>query len=205
MTSAPFVSDMLADPKLIIMKMEADHFASQDERATRGPDAFVKGLPIAEDDCPRKIWSDTAGPLARLPAVSNINGYFIVSDAAADVLRQFDLGAGALYPVAVLQYDRVTPAKGSWFTWGIGNQKTAFREAQSPAARPFATNRNRCKLPMLPKDDDIAVSVAALDGPDIWVDPTLFKSIFVSGPLGEALTAAGLAKAFRLFRCRLVD
>ena len=50
----------------------------------------------------------------------------------------------------------------------------------------------------------MAVSAAALGGPDVWVDPTLFKSVFVSGRLGDALDEAGLRKAFRLYRSRVV-
>jgi hypothetical protein len=58
-------------------------------------------------------------------------------------------------------------------------------------------------LPTIKKDDQLAVSPAAFDGPDVWVDPLLFKSVFLSGALGDALDAAGLRRAFDLFRCRV--
>jgi hypothetical protein len=207
MSSAPFLSAILPDPELFIAKLVTDLEAANDEeRAIRGSKAFKDGLPMAREDCPQRIWSTRAGSLERLPGVFLVNGYWIVSGEAADIMRRFDLGAGAFFPVEILLSDKSTPAPGSWFVWSIGNRKTAFREADSPAARAMAgVGRSLCLIPMMPKDDDIAVSPAALDGPEIWMDKTLFKSIFVSGPLGEALTAAGLAKAFRLFRCRLVD
>jgi len=54
-------------------------------------------------------------------------------------------------------------------------------------------------------DGAFAVSRDALGGPDVWVDPLLLKSIFVSGALGDALEAAGLRKALRLFKCRVIQ
>jgi hypothetical protein len=60
-------------------------------------------------------------------------------------------------------------------------------------------------MPFVHKDDQLAVSRAAMAGPDVWADPTLFKSVFVSERLGKALREAGLARAFRLFRCRVVE
>lgn len=206
MSSAPFLSAILPDPELFIAKLVTDlEAANDDERAIRGTKAFTKGLPVAPEDCPRQIWSTRPGSLDRLPHVFLVNGDWIVSGEATEIFRRFDLGDGALCPVGVLQSDKTTPAKGNWFTWSIGNRKSAFSEADSPATSAMAgVGRSLCLIPTISKDDDIVVSASALTGPDIWVDPTLFKSIFVSGPLGEALTAAGLAKAFRLFRCRLV-
>ncbi len=207
MSSAPFLCAILPDTELFIAKLVTDlQGAGDDERAIRGSKAFTSALPVAQDDCPRRIWSTRAGSLGRLPDVFLVNGYWIVSGEAADLMRRFDLGEGDFFPVEILLSDRTTPASGSWFVWSIGNKKTAFLEAHSPAARAMTgVGRSLCLIPTMPKDDDIAVSPAALEGPDIWMDKTLFKSIFVSGPLGEALTAAGLAKAFRLYRCRLVD
>jgi hypothetical protein len=59
-------------------------------------------------------------------------------------------------------------------------------------------------MPVLNHDDQIAVSRAAIGGPDVWVDPTLFRSVFLSGRLGDALDQAGMRKAFLLSRCRVI-
>jgi hypothetical protein len=53
-------------------------------------------------------------------------------------------------------------------------------------------------------DDVIAVSAGALGGADVWIDRTLFKSVFFSRQLGDAVDAAGFRKAFRLYRARLI-
>ena len=59
-------------------------------------------------------------------------------------------------------------------------------------------------MPWTPADDDVAVSDQALPGPDVWLDNMLFQSVFLSGPLGDALDAAGLREAFHLFKCRVI-
>jgi hypothetical protein len=48
------------------------------------------------------------------------------------------------------------------------------------------------------------VSREALDGSDVWVDPLLSRSLFLSQRLGDALDAAGLRQDFRLFRCQVI-
>ncbi|WP_199857728.1 hypothetical protein [Erythrobacter sp. EC-HK427] len=50
----------------------------------------------------------------------------------------------------------------------------------------------------------IAVSRAALQGPDVWLDDGLFKSLFMSRRLGDALEAAGLKETPFLYKARVV-
>jgi hypothetical protein len=52
-------------------------------------------------------------------------------------------------------------------------------------------------------DQTRAVSPSTTDA-DVWLDPTLLQSLFLSGPLGDALVAAGLRESFRLYKARLV-
>ncbi len=53
-------------------------------------------------------------------------------------------------------------------------------------------------------DDLIAVRAEAEEGPGVWVDRTLARSVFLSRQLGDALDAAGVREAFRLYRARLI-
>ena len=130
-----------------------------------------------------------------------------MSSRVADILRQFNLGGGALHHVTegVFQDDNETRIEGEYFTWIFGNTRTAFLEQFSPRVEALgAGGRGRCSLDSSQADDDIAVSSAALTGSDVWVDPILFKSIFLSGPLGEALVKGGLQKPLFLVRCRVI-
>jgi len=54
------------------------------------------------------------------------------------------------------------------------------------------------------RDGNVAVSSSALDGADVWLDDGLFKSLFLSGPHGDALEAAGLKEALFMYRARVV-
>jgi hypothetical protein len=133
-------------------------------------------------------------------------GQWIVSARVAEILRKFDLGNGALHRIAdgVFRSDNTTLLPGEYFSWIFGNVKSAFLEAHSPAAVAVGGGgRDWCKFPTTMSDGAIAVSRAAVAGPSVWIDPLLFKSIFVSGELGDELDAAGLRKALRLYKCQL--
>jgi hypothetical protein len=206
MTDIVWISDVLADPDLVLM-METDIVANDTSRAIEAISLLKAGKPVPGDMCPKEIWAGETAKLSdRLPDLFLANAYPIVSERAADALRQFELGGGALYPVdQVFQKDRQTKIPGTFFCWIFGNTKAAFTAEQSREARPFAgPNSGRWKMPFVHKDDQLAVSQMALGGPDVWVDPTLFKSVFVSGRVGEAFEQAGLRRAFRLFRCRVI-
>jgi len=207
MNEAPWICDVLADPDLVLM-METDIVEDDTSRAIEAINLLKAGKSVPQDMCPKTVWAgDGARTGDRLPDLFLANSYPIVSEKAATVLRRFELGGGAVYPVErVLHKDRATSFPGTFSCWTFGNTKSAFAPQQSAAARPFAgPTSGRWKMPFVHKDDQLAVSaVGSAGGPDVWVDATLFKSVFVSGRLAAALDEAGLRKAFRLFRCRVV-
>lgn len=210
MHSMVWISNLLADPDLVLM-METDIVANDAPRAMEAITLLKAGKPVAQDMCPKMVWAgERAKSTQKLPDLFLANSYPIVSERAAAILSQFDLGEGALYPVdAVFQKDRSTLFAGAFLCWAFGNSKSAFSAEHSTGMRPFAPNapggpRNWWNMPFVHQDGQLAVSAQAISEPDVWVDPALFKSVFVSAALGDALDSAGLAKAFRLFRCRVI-
>lgn len=158
-----------------------------------GPDCFPKqiyGAPNAKE-------KDYL-----LPDIFFAGSYWVVSKNAADVLRQFNLGNGALYPVEVLKNDRQTPVGGEWFCINFGNVKQALIPEASPKIKPFPVNR--WAPPFVNEDDGITVSQTALSGTDIWVDPLLVQSFFLSDPLAKALKKDKVDKGFFLKKCRVI-
>jgi len=129
-------------------------------------------------------------------------GFWLVSETAANVMRQFDLGGAQLVPVQVLKKDRQTPIGGEWLCLNFGNAKSAVIPDKSAKIRMGP--QNRYNLPATVKDDDVAVSAAALEPPDIWVDPQLWDNLFVSDRLRSALRKAKADKGFMLTRCRVI-
>jgi hypothetical protein len=142
--------------------------------------------------------------MRKLPDLANAGGFWTVSAAVADVLRRVELGRTSLYPTKAFRYDRRTRLEGEYFCLNFGERKTAFLPEQSPRAEKPYPNEDIWKLPLAPNDSDIAVGQAALSGADLWVDPQVRNAFFLSDRLVQALKAAGLARRFGLFRCRVV-
>jgi len=122
----------------------------------------------------------------------------------ADVLRRFDLGQGALYPVRVLEYDRETPVEGNYFHINFGNVKEAFLPEMSPTAQRRHDGIDIWKRIVPAKNDEMAVRGTALTGPDIWIDPRFYNAFFLRGCLVQALKAAKLTRGLWLSRCRVI-
>lgn len=143
----------------------------------------------------------------KLPHLFSDASFWVVSDAAAAVLRSFDLGAGNLYPVRVLEMDRQTPVGGAWFCLNFGNRKDGLLPQHS--IRMYDTYvYGGAKAWMIPKklvDGDLAVGSAVRGGADIWIDPIAADAFFVSDQLGKALKKAKLDKSFHLKSCRVLD
>jgi hypothetical protein len=165
------------------------------------------GYPLSSDAFPTMIWPSIYAKrtLKSLSDIFNGYGYWTVSARCADVLRQFDLGNGALYPVKVCQKDKVTPVGDlDWFCINFGNVKSALLVDESQNIEPWV-QPGRWTEKYTWKDGDIALSPAALRGPDIWIEPSLERSLFLSAALGNALKKAKCVSGWGLLKCRIVD
>lgn len=163
------------------------------------------GLPLNEEDYPQAIWGSKergATEFKALPDLFMGYGYWVVSQRCADVLRQFDLGAGHLREVPVYQKDRVTPVGDHpWYLLVFGNQKRCLLPDQP--AHLYKLEEGRW-LGGSAKDGDVLVTPAALAGPDLWVDPGLTRAFFLSAGLGKALKKAKCDKGFSLITAQVV-
>src|SRR5262249_34567125 len=147
-----------------------------------------RGESLEPDAFPKQMWNEKPKPIKQLPQIFKAASYFTLGAKAADVFRQFDLGGGGLYPVEVLQKDRKTRVEGEYFCLCVGNRKATLAWDQSSGLRPVVPDRTEnWKLPAVPEDDSIALTAAALAGPDLWVDPALWLTFFVSDGLAQAL------------------
>lgn len=164
----------------------------------------ILGEPMGPDEFPSEAWiSPDAGEIKTLPNLFYGGGFWFVSAKASVVLKEFDLGLGALYPVNLYAKDRATQiGDGGWHCINFGNVKTAFLPEASETLRPPSGNQWMPHASM--KDDAFAVSQTALVGPDIWIDSRVAYGIFLSNALGKALTKAKAASGFDLRRCRVV-
>jgi len=185
----PLTSDV-AEPKGLINYWKANNAAE-----SRNP------------SCPTEIWvkDESASKINKLPDLSVIRTSWILSQRLADVFRRFDLGKGGLEPVKAFKADHHTPLTGQYFCLSFDNVKRAFLPDESAKVSDFVkgvwtTDANFA-------DGDIVCSKDALSGPDIWIDPRLYGSLFLSDRLVNALAEAKLEKGFGglggLRRCRI--
>lgn len=207
-----WVSEALNAEAALGVEVRGDVAASPSEPG-EGLERNMEGLPVAREFCPTRLWStDEGGEYARpvrvetgLPDLFYGGGCWIVSERAAAIIGQFDLGDGALYLIenGIFHADRATRHPGEFFTWVFGNTKSAFLPEETAEKRRFGVSGRTWKFPFRNADGNIAVSPAALDGPEVWMDQGLFKSVFLSRELGDALSAAGLSEAFFLKKARV--
>ena len=137
-----------------------------------------------------------------IPGVFVNSGFFFVSGAVAAVLREFDLGEGGFVPVPIYLKDRKTRVDGEWFCLNFGCVKTTFVPALSRCARLGPEMWN---LGVDRGDGRVALSAAALEGPDLWFEEKIKRAFFISSRLAAALRAARVNKPFGLLRCVLED
>ena len=167
------------------------------------------GEPIPEELRPHKIWANADDPpIKKLPPVFDIGYATLVSEDACRVFSPFDLGKGSICPMreGIFQSDQSTRYATNYSSWVIGNKKNAVLLDQSEGKRKLNRRGDVWHLKHDDglADDMVAVSGAALEGPDQWVDPLLQGSLFLSRQLGDAIVEAGLKKAFFLHRARVI-
>jgi hypothetical protein len=156
---------------------------------------------------PQRAVEDLGRKVTHLSNLFSLAGFFCVSEKLAAVLRQFDLGGGGFYPVEILRHDGVTPVPGIYWALNFGAKKDALKADECQNIRPYpptASGQKRYEPWLILKDDDFAVSPAALEGSDLWGDEHLATAFFVSARLHDALVKARLDKPFEMYRCRIV-
>lgn len=197
----------------------ADTRSSRDGEgvAIAPPEKTVGGQALRREYSPTKIWDfdgstedqHSGYPVIiseHVPEVFYANGHWILSERIADILSNFDLGDGGVYPVSegLFMQDQVTRIPGRYFSWVFGNMKSAFLPEETSEKRKFGIAGTRWNLPFVMRDENVAVSRSALAGPEVWLDEGLFKSLFLSGPLGDALVDAGLKETLYLHKARVI-
>lgn len=211
MSDYVWVSSVM-DNALIKLAVKNDISEADVQKSIEASRLNEDGKYVPQDLCPTRIWVDPNAPdhdrmrAGNLPDLFFANSFWIVSEPVADILRQFDLGDGALYPVTdgIFREDNVTRISGNFYTWIFGNSKSVFLPDATEKKDPIGISGLKWNLPFTMSDDNVAVSSSCREGPDVWLDGRLWGAIFFSRTLGDALIAAGLQKAISLYRARVI-
>ncbi|WP_208999352.1 imm11 family protein [Roseibium sediminis] len=138
-----------------------------------------------------------------------LEGFYAVKGKLAEILKQFDLGGTDLVEFPIYQADKTTQLPGPFYFLNLGSQKDCLLPELSTNLEAGVLNVRTGKRRWRPKtvlhDGDAAVTIAALEGADLWVDPKFPGKIFMSGPLHDAIEAAGLKIDFLFAKARIVE
>jgi len=166
----------------------------------------AKGEALPASAFSKKVYAESKPHAKRLRHITSSGiTVYLVSPEIVDVMREFNMGNGNFYPAKFFAKDQKTPLDWQHMYWNFGNVKDCVLIDQSPAAKkntpPGGTYYS---LNLTFEDDGIAVSSAALEGPDVWVDSQLKNSFFISGRFMAALKKKKLDKGLSTARCRIV-
>ena len=128
-----------------------------------------------------------------------------MSEKAANVLKQFDLGGAEFVKASLKQKDKTTDIPGTYFFINFGKAKSAFVPEKSTGIARINPKGDEWHTPITPGDGFVAVNHSVLSGHDMWWDIRVAKAVFFSGGLHSALKRAGVDKPFKFFRCTVVD
>ena len=129
----------------------------------------------------------------------------MVSGHFAEVLRRFELGQTGLHPVKLFHHDRKTPFEGEYFTLAFGETKDTFVPEESPEADTIFMNKDIWEPSLGREDNGLALSNAALEGVDLWMEKRMRKVFFLSDSLVQALKSEKLSQELSLYRCRVIS
>ena len=181
----------------------------QDNQITELIQKYTSGQSLGRIDIPNKYCCNYRDvKIKNIPEFCYVNGFILISEEYADVFKQFDLGTGGIFPVKIYQWDRMTLFNDSpRFVIDFGAVKNAFCLSKSNQGQleKIGPRDNPRWMPWTIADDDMAMSSRALVGADLWQDPLVANSIFLSDRLASALRAKKLDKRLTLSRCRIVD
>lgn len=126
--------------------------------------------------------------------------HFVRADAAS-ILRQHDLGRGALYPCSFYEHDKIRLVTDQVFCLNFGNQKDTVILDKSKVKEIYPGAKLYFPPDTPLSGNEIVVKKSSCSGPDIWIDPKMERVFFVSDRLAKALQSAKMARAFRLYPC----
>jgi hypothetical protein len=188
--------------------LEAENYQSNPELSQKAQTANNNGVALDGSHFSERIFIREAdaglGFIKKLPSIF-FNGFTFVSEEVARIIDQHNAGASKTYAVDVYQWDKKTKVPGNFKTLNFGNVKNCLitAESQSIEQNPYIKHPHfTCRRSRL-KDGDLKVSSSALDGANIWIDPTLHHAFFIAGKLAEALIAGGFQKDFAMKRCAI--
>ncbi|CAI3120378.1 hypothetical protein MWMV18_MWMV18_03272 [Acinetobacter calcoaceticus] len=167
---------------------------------------------IRPENVPTILYAHDFGKTVKLPSFFRTQeGFVIVTEACANVLKQFRLGQSALYPLSFFDIKLNEPVNDeTYYFLNIAELRSYLLPEYciKKLDKNSYTRHEGYSLFNLYnafyKDQAIAITKEAVAcDVDLWQDPELEYSIFMSDKLKKALDDAHLSDAWQLFLCDL--
>jgi uncharacterized protein DUF1629 len=183
-------------------------FGVRTEVQVKNVNRHVRGEKLQREEFVEAAYVFDPKRWSRVKDLFALEGFFAVKGRLAELLATFDLGDGELVEFPIYEADKITRLPGPYYFLNFGSQKDCFLSKDSIGARLLGKNKITGQElwagPIEPEDGDIAVSVEARDGADLWIDPKLKGKIFMSGRLHDAIEVANLRIDFCFARTRIL-
>ncbi|MCJ2189241.1 hypothetical protein MTR66_20845, partial [Novosphingobium sp. 2638] len=147
---------------------------------------YMQGFSLRREEMPEAaaVWNEKY--FKKVGDLFAEGGIYVVRGKLAEILSRFDLGEGGLVPFPVYKADLETPYPGEFFLLNFGARKnTLVPEASPNVAERGVSPRTGQMLWKVQEwgEGQVALSPAALDGPDLWGEEVLDNKIFMSDAL----------------------
>ncbi len=173
---------------------------------------FGRGELVSIDDLGGPVWawrrSNAKGDKA--PNFMNLGGRPAVNAACKAVMEQADLGAINFHPIRILNAGRKSePWPEEIYVVNVGNAKEALAidvgladgTVRGTYVPGFEIPPEAVRYSVEPSIS-APLTTAALDGPDIWMDPKMSRGgLFISDRLAKLLRDAKMAGGWGLKEC----
>lgn len=170
---------------------------------------YTSGFPLPRTSFPEASAVFNERKFRRIGNLFACGGFFVVRGKLADVLSRFDLGEGGLIPFPMYEADLITPIEDEFYLINFGARKNSILPELSENVVKFAVDRatgvQHWKVNSWCGDGDVVLSPTALEGPDLWFEEAVYNKIFMKDALVQALSSIGMAEAFDLRECRIME
>lgn len=173
-------------------------------------DQYHLGKKIAPVNAPTILYAHGFSKTVKLPSFFRTqDGFVILTEECANVLKKFRLGGNALYPLSFFDIQLNELVNDQTFYFFNINELRSYllpEYSSKDLDKHSYTKHEGYQLYKLYHadyaDHAIALKKEAIECDiDLWRDPELDNSIFMSGELKKALDEVQLSDAWQLFLC----
>ena len=179
---------------------ELQHLCSLTSQAW-GKSSDFQGMNILPD----KLWtSDVNNPDPNLSAFTITGNQLVLSEQCGEILQQFNLGNSKLVKLQIYNMGTLEPDDERFFYFFDLAEWRHYVLPEKSAACYYAgyeKNGYKCYVYRPFKGELVLSHEAPNCDLDIWHDPMLMSSVFLSARLYQALNQAGMAENWYLNPC----